>query len=103
MAQRSLHAITKVYYMSMPYFATDSPSKAPLAVLSIPLQRPLLHRVVQAFHKVCHMYDMKKNAHPHSTEQDTQPIAFLISKQVSHTRHMVAHVVLGGLLLRFGS
>jgi hypothetical protein len=103
MAQRSLHAITKVYYMSMPYFATDSPSKAPLAVLSIPLQRPLLHRVVQAFHKVCHMYDMKKNADPHSTEQDTQPIAFLISKQVSHTRHMVAHVVLGGLLLRFGS
>jgi hypothetical protein len=28
------------------------------------------------------MYDTKNDAHPHSSEQDTQPIAFLISKQV---------------------
>jgi hypothetical protein len=36
----------------------------------------------QADHKVCHMYDTKNDAHPHATKQDTQPIAFLISKQV---------------------
>jgi hypothetical protein len=33
------------------------------------------------YHKVCHMYDTKNDAHPHSTEHDTQPIAVLISKQ----------------------
>jgi hypothetical protein len=66
----------------MSCFATDSPSKAPLAEIRIPQQRLLLHLVVQTFHKVCHMYDTKDDAHPHSTEQDTQPIAFLISKQV---------------------
>jgi hypothetical protein len=48
--------------------------------------------VVQADHKVCHMYDTKNDVHPHSTEQDTQPIVVpeqdtqpitvLISKQV---------------------
>jgi hypothetical protein len=38
--------------------------------------------VVQADHKVCHMHDTKHDAHPDSTEQDTQPIAVLISKQV---------------------
>jgi hypothetical protein len=54
MIQRSLHAGTKVYYRSMSYFATDSPSKVPLAVLKIPHQRPLLHRVGKVFHKVCH-------------------------------------------------
>jgi hypothetical protein len=27
------------------------------------------------------MYDTKNDARPHSTEQDTQPIAFLISQQ----------------------
>jgi hypothetical protein len=38
--------------------------------------------MVQAYYKVCHMHDTKNDAHPHSTEQDTQPIAVLISKQV---------------------
>jgi hypothetical protein len=38
---------------------------------------PLLHRVVQAIHKECH----KDGNHLHSTEHDTQPIAYLISKQ----------------------
>jgi hypothetical protein len=28
------------------------------------------------------MYEIKNDAHPHSTEQDIQPISFLISKQV---------------------
>jgi hypothetical protein len=39
---------------------------------------PLLHHVVQAVHKECH----KDGSHPHSTEHDTQFIAYLISKQV---------------------
>jgi hypothetical protein len=38
---------------------------------------PLLHHVVQAVHKECH----KDKSHPHSTEHDTQPIIYLISKQ----------------------
>jgi hypothetical protein len=56
------------------------------ALLWIPQQRHLLHHMVQAdhkvSHKVCDIYDKNNDAHPHSTEQDTQPIAFLISKQV---------------------
>jgi hypothetical protein len=60
----------------------DSPSKALLAVLRIPYQRPLLLCVVQEDHKVCNINDTKNEAHPHSTDQDTQPIAFLIHKQV---------------------
>jgi hypothetical protein len=39
---------------------------------------PLLYHVVQAFHKECH----KDRSHPLSTEHDTQPIAYLISKQI---------------------
>jgi hypothetical protein len=46
-----------------------------------------LHHVVHAYHKVCHkvchMYDTKNDANPHSTEQDTLPIAFLISKKAT--------------------
>jgi hypothetical protein len=38
--------------------------------------------VVQADHKVCHMYGTKNDSHLHLFEQDTQPITFLISKQV---------------------
>jgi hypothetical protein len=38
--------------------------------------------VVQTDYKVYHMYDIKNEAHSHSTEQDTQPIAFQIGKQV---------------------
>jgi hypothetical protein len=45
MAQRTLHVITNVYYRSMSCFATVSPSKAPLAVLKFPQQRPLSHHV----------------------------------------------------------
>jgi hypothetical protein len=51
-------------------------------VLRISSKGPLLHHVVQADHKVCHMYDIKNDAHPHTTEQETQHITFLISKQV---------------------
>jgi hypothetical protein len=78
-------------------------SKGPhLHCYGFPSKAPLLHHVVQADHKVCHMYDTKNNAHPHSTEQDTQPIAYLISNKSFHTKHVVAHIVLGCLLLRFG-
>jgi hypothetical protein len=51
---------------------------SPLAVLRFPHKHPLLHHVVQAGHKVCH----KVWWYSHSTEHDTQPIAYLISKQV---------------------
>jgi hypothetical protein len=52
---------------------------------------PLLHHVVQAVHKECHKDGSqrqvtktghKDESHAHSTEHDTQPIAYLISKQV---------------------
>jgi hypothetical protein len=73
MAQRSLYAVTEVYYRSMSCFASISPSKVLHAVLRILHQRPFLHRVGKAFHKVwCHF---------HSTEQDMLPTVFLISKQ----------------------
>jgi hypothetical protein len=55
------------------------------------------------FTKYVTKYDHKVWCHPHSTEHDTQPIVFLISKQVFHTGHVVAHVVLGCPLLRFGT
>jgi hypothetical protein len=54
--------------------------RASLAVLRIPT-KALLHHVVQVDHKIYHMYDTKNKAHPHSIEQYTQPITFLISKQ----------------------
>jgi hypothetical protein len=38
----------------------------------------LLHHVVQVVHTKCHT----DRSHTHSTEHDTQPIAYLISKQV---------------------
>jgi hypothetical protein len=78
MAQRSLHTITKVYYRSMPCFAMVFPSKAPLAVLRIPHQRPSCTMWVRHFTKYITKYD----AIPHSTEQDMLPIVFLIIKQV---------------------
>jgi hypothetical protein len=49
---------------------------SPLAVLRFPAQMSL-HHVVQTGHKVCH----KIWCHSHSIEHDTQPIAYLSSKQ----------------------
>jgi hypothetical protein len=71
MAQRSLHVITKVYYMSMSRFAIVSPLNATLAVLRFP------HQMSPS------KYVTKYDIDPHSTEQDTLPIVFLISKQVT--------------------
>jgi hypothetical protein len=62
----------------MSCFAMDSPSKAPLVVLRIPNKGPFCTVWFKRFTK----YDTKSVANPHSTEQDTQPITFLISKQV---------------------
>jgi hypothetical protein len=87
MAQRSLHAITKAYYRSMSCFATDSHTKWPrLQCWGFPhkvanfapcgsgsSQRMSQRRVTNIGHK--------DRSHPHSTEHDTQPIAYLISKQ----------------------
>jgi hypothetical protein len=58
----------------------------------------LLHHVVQAVHQECH----KDRIHPHSTEHDTQPIAYLISKQAVPYRTRGGTCCPGGLLLRFG-
>jgi hypothetical protein len=55
---------------------------APHAMLRFPAQRLLLHHMVQPVHKVWSKIDHKVWCHPHSTEHDTQPIAFLNSKQV---------------------
>jgi hypothetical protein len=63
MAQRSLHAIIKVYYRSMSCMTMVSVTKGPSCTMW-----------VRRFTK----YD----ANLHSTEQDMLPIAFLISKQV---------------------
>jgi hypothetical protein len=45
--------------------------------------------------------DHKAGSYPHSTEHDTQPTSYLISKSF-HAGHVVAPVVLGCLLLTFG-
>jgi hypothetical protein len=75
MAHRSLHVITKVHYRSMSCFATVSQTKDPACSAKVsPIQGPPCTIWVRHLTK----YD----ANPHSTEQDTLPIAFLISKQV---------------------
>jgi hypothetical protein len=79
MAQRSLHAITRVNYRSMSCLAMVSRQTDPTCSVKVSrTKQPLLHHVVQAVHKECH----KVWCHPHSTKHDTQPIAYLISKQV---------------------
>jgi hypothetical protein len=60
-------------------------------------QRPLLHHVVQAVHKEGHT----DRSHPHSNEHDTQPITYLISKQVIPYQTRGGTCCPGGLLLRF--
>jgi hypothetical protein len=79
MAQRSLHTITKVYCRSISCFATIPRQTVPACSAKVShTKRPLLHHVVQAVHKEYH----KDRSRPHSTEYNTQPIAYLFSKQV---------------------
>jgi hypothetical protein len=70
MAQRSLHVVTKVYYRSMSCFTTVSRTNVPSCTMWF-----------RQFTKYVTKYDHKVWCHSHSTEHDTQPIAFLISKQ----------------------
>jgi hypothetical protein len=82
MAQRLLHAITKAYYRRMPCFATVSRQTVPLVVLRFPAQSgPFCTMWFRQFTKNVTKTDHKDRSHPHSTEHNTQPIAYLISKQ----------------------
>jgi hypothetical protein len=79
MAQRSLHAFTKVYYRSMPCFSIVSWTNGPcLQCSGFPHKHSFLHHVVPAGHEVCH----KVCCHFDSIEHETQPMAYLINKQV---------------------
>jgi hypothetical protein len=83
MAQRSLHVITKVYYMSMSYFATVSRQTTPPVVARFPAHNgPFCTMWFSQFTQNVTKTDHKDRSHPHSTEHDTQPIAYLISKKV---------------------
>jgi hypothetical protein len=83
MAQRSLHAITKVYYRSMSCFVTVSRQTAPLVVLRFPAHSgPFCIMWFSQFTQNVIKTNHKDRSHPHSIEHDTQPIAYLISKQV---------------------
>jgi hypothetical protein len=85
MAQRSLHAITEDYYRSMTCFAMvsqvdtwyDSPAcNAKVSQVDTWYRGPS-----------CTMWAWAKSqANPHSFEQDTLPIVFVISKQATPYR-----------------
>jgi hypothetical protein len=85
MAQRLLHALTKDYYMSMSCFATasrvdkqhnDSACSAQVSWVDTRYHGPS-----------CTMWAwVESQANPHSAEQDTLPIVFLISKQAAPYR-----------------
>jgi hypothetical protein len=82
MTQRSLHVITKIYYRSISCFAMVSWQMAPLAVLRFPTHSgPFCTMWFRQFTQNVTKTDHKDRSHPHSTEHDTQPIAYLISKQ----------------------
>jgi hypothetical protein len=82
MAQRSLHAVTKAYYRSMSCFATVSRHMVPLAELRFPAHSgPFCTMWFMQFTQNVTKTGHTDRSHPHSTERDTQPIAYLISKQ----------------------
>jgi hypothetical protein len=83
MAQRSLHAVIKVYYSSMSCFNTFSRTND--TACSAMVSHTNVHSCtiwVRRFTNYVTKYDHKVWCHPHSTEHDTQPIVFLITKQV---------------------
>jgi hypothetical protein len=83
MAQRSLHVVTNVYYRSMSCFATVSRQTDPAYSAKVSHTNiPSYTMWFRQFTKYVTMTDHKVWCHPHSTEHDTQPIAYLISKQV---------------------
>jgi hypothetical protein len=82
MAQRSLHAITKVYYRSMSCFATVSRQTVPTCSAKVSrIKQPSCTMWFRQFTKNVTKTDNKVWCHPHSTEHDTQPIAYPIIKQ----------------------
>jgi hypothetical protein len=69
--------------MSMSCFAMVSWHMAPLAVLRFPAQSgPFCTMWFRQFTQNVTKMGHKDRSHPHSTEHDTQHIAYLISKQV---------------------
>jgi hypothetical protein len=82
MTQRSLHAITKIYYRSISCFAMTPYKWSPLVVLRFPaLNGPSCTMWFRQFIKNVTKTDRKEWSHPHSTEHDTQPTTYQISKQ----------------------
>jgi hypothetical protein len=66
----------------MSCFATVSWQTVPACSAKVSRTKwPLLHHVVQAVYKECHKTDHKEWSHSYSTEHDTQPTSYLISKQ----------------------
>jgi hypothetical protein len=82
MAHRSLHIVTKVYYRSMSFFATDSLAKGPVCNVKDSLAKgPSCTKWDRHFIKYVIKCVTKYGVIPHPTEQDTLLIAFLISRQ----------------------
>jgi hypothetical protein len=78
MTQRSLHTVTNVYYRSMSCFAMVSQTNNPAYSAKVSwINDPSCTMWVRRFTKYVTKYD----TNPHSTEQDTLPILFLISNQ----------------------
>jgi hypothetical protein len=67
MAQRSLHTVRKVFYRSMSCFAKISRTNVPSCTM---------------WERRFTKYVIKYDVIPHSMEQDTLPIVFLMSRQV---------------------
>jgi hypothetical protein len=76
---------------------------APLVVLRLPAQSgPFCTMWFRQFTKNVTKMGHTDRSHPHSTEHDTQHIAYLISKQADPYRTCGGTCCPGGLLLRFG-
>jgi hypothetical protein len=83
MTKRSLHVITKVHYKSMSCFATVSQQTVLACSAKVSYTNvPSCTIWFRQFTKYVTKTDHKVWCHPYSTEHDTQPIVFLISKQV---------------------
>jgi hypothetical protein len=77
--------------------------RSPLAVLRFPAESvPSCTKWFRQFTKYVTKTDHKVWCHPHSTEHDTQPTTYLISKQAVSYRTRGGTCCPGGLLLRFG-
>jgi hypothetical protein len=82
MAQRSLHAVIKLYYRSMSCYAMVSQQMVPACSVKVShTNAPSCTMWFRQFTKYVTKTDHEVWCHPHLTEHDTQPIAYLISKQ----------------------